>query len=940
VRARLPGLALDHPRLALGLAGLLILVSLVGLSRFREEEDILTFLPASEPDVVTFRKVASDFGALRVALIGVEPKGGQPLFSAEVLGRLERLSTGLRSIGGVERVVSLSTMTDLDPQEGSVDVRPLLPSPLPTDAAALARLRDRALSLPQVRGTIVSADGQAALVLVFLTATANTRLVAIRAQELARAEMGDATLYFGGAPFAGQAIYDDTQVDVRRLTPLAMVLFFGVVLLSFRDWLAVVLTVGTVGVAGIVVVGGMGLFGEPFTVVTAMLPVILFAAGSQYAIHILGRYYLLRTGQPAREAAQGALRIAGPPVTIAGAATSLGFLSFLVMNIRPMRSFGIACACGIFVCWLLSLTVLPAVVAAWPRPYEKHRQLLALEDLLERLWTWVQGRRWLIVAGGVILLAVSAGYASQVQVRMEPRAFFRPGSEPARAQAFLDARFGGSQFLQVAVSGDVLHPQALRELRRLCDYARSLPGVTQVQSILDPLQMVGDAMGTGGALPARRKQVGNLLFFIEGEPSIKTLLSKDGGGALLHVRVSGDPRPVLRDLEAYLKRRWPYRGTGHSLDELAEEAGWLLQGGQVAAPTEGIDTTLAAAAATTADPGAVLPQAGREALYRDALTQVLASPEGASLTPGQREALRKRGAEPQVLALITKGDAESLAQAAGLLAETGAGAGQAGQRAQKPEPSAEVEVALGVLADRYASGLRARAIAAWVERLKDQGKGAGQAPENKAHDKAHDQDRDDALGRVVAAVLTPVAADEGAPERPLLGAISGEPVLDRGFSNAVEQNQWASLRVALVAVFLVLLFSLRSVGAAILCMIPAGLSLSVVFGLLGATGRPIDIGTSLVGSIVTGSGADFAMHYMWYLRRNHPREVARNVGPVILITAVLLGAGLGVLGLGQSPPLQLFGWLGAGGMVMSGIFTFLLVPALLRKTRAEGRDFG
>lgn len=920
VRAHIPALALDHPRLALGLTGVLILVSLFGLSRFREEEDILTFLPASEPDVVTFRKVASDFGALRVALIGVEPPAGQPLFSPEVLGRLERLSTGLRSIGGVDRVVSLSTMTDLDPQEGSVDVRPLLPSPLPTDAASLARLRDRALSLPQVRGTIVSADGQAALVLLFLTATANTREVAIRAQELARAEMGGATLYFGGAPFAGQAIYDDTQVDVRRLTPLALILFFGVVLLSFRDWLAVVLTVGTVGVAGIVVVGGMGLFGEPFTVVTAMLPVILFAAGSQYAIHILGRYYLLRTSHSAREAAQGALRIAGPPVTIAGVATSLGFLSFLVMNIRPMRSFGVACACGIFVCWLLSLTVLPSVVAAWPRPYEKHRQLLALEDLLERLWTWIQARRWLIVGGGVILLAVSAGYASKVQVRMEPRAFFRPGSEPARAQAFLDARFGGSQFLQVAVSGDVLHPQALRELRRLCDYARTLPGVTQVQSILDPLQMVGDAMGTGGALPARRKQVGNLLFFIEGEPSIKTLLAKDGGGALLHVRVSGDPRPVLRDLEGYLKRRWPYGGTAHSLDDLAEEAGWLLPQGQRPA----LRAVLAEAAATAADPGVVVPQAAREALYRDALTQVLAAPEGAALPPEQKEALRGRGAAPQVLALVARGDADALAQAAGLLLE----AGTKGQQGQQGASSAELEVALGVLADRYASGLRARAISAWVDRLKGQG---GQA---LAGDGA------DALGRVVAAVLAPVAGDEGAPERQLQGAVSGEPVLDRGFSNAVEQNQWASLRVALIAVFLVLLISLRSVLAAFLCMIPAGLSLSVVFGLLGATGRPIDIGTSLVGSIVTGSGADFAMHYMWYLRRNPPREVARNVGPVILITAVLLGAGLGVLGLGQSPPLQLFGWLGAGGMVMSGIFTFLLVPALLRKTRAEGKDFG
>ena len=45
--------------------------------------------------------------------------------------------------------------------------------------------------------------------------------------------------------------------------------------------------------------------------------------------------------------------------TIAAVATSLGFLSFLVMNIRPMRAFGVSCAAGIFLCWLLSMTILP-----------------------------------------------------------------------------------------------------------------------------------------------------------------------------------------------------------------------------------------------------------------------------------------------------------------------------------------------------------------------------------------------------------------------------------------------------------------------------------------------------------------------------------------------------------------------------------------------------
>ncbi|MCS6913822.1 MAG: MMPL family transporter [Myxococcales bacterium] len=852
--SRLLTLVLGHPRVVLALVGVLILLASLGLGRLREEEDPLAFLPGQDPDVVGFRLVAKRFGALRVALIGVEPHA--PLFSADVLSRLERLSAALRNIEGVDRVVSLSTMTDLEPGGGGVEVRPLIPSPVPTDPGELARLRDHALSLPQVRGTLVSADGRATLVLVFLAEGASTRRVAERARSLAQAELPHARLYFGGAPFAAQTIYDGTRLDVRRLTPLALALFFLVVLASFRDWLAVLLTVGTVGVAGILVVGGMGLVGEPFTVVAGMLPVTLFAAGSQYAIHILGRYYLLRLREGPLESARGAIRIAGPPVTIAAVATSLGFLSFLVMNIAPMRAFGVACAVGIFFCWLLSMTVLPACVVAWPRPYHKHRQLLWAEQAMEDLWSFVVRYRWTVVAIIAVIFAAAVRFSTQVTVRMEPRAFFRPGSEPAEAQAFLDNRFGGSQFLLVAVEGDVTHPHALRELRRFATCARALPGVTQVQTFLDPLLLVSQAMGLGRGLPAARSQVGSLLFFIEGEPSFRALLTQDRRSALVHVRVSGDIREALAGLERYLGRRWPFSLRAATLAEEAEEVACLVP-------------------------------------------------------PGERE---------RRLPAITAALEQVKQQAERIRAE------------QQARPGADAEV-LDEAAERAAEERRTALVRELVDRVLQ-----AALPHEPV-----DAERRASVEVLVESLLQAVppaeSAEAPAGEAALRGFISGEPVLDRGFSRAVEQNQWASLRVAIIAVFVALLLTLRSVSAAVLCMLPAGLSLTVIFGVLGWSGRPIDIGTSLVGSIVTGSGADFAMHYMWYLQRNQPREVARNIGPIIFVTAVLLAAGLGVLALGNSPPLRLFGWLAAAGLCLSATFTFLLVPALLRKTRSERRDF-
>src|SRR6185503_7771285 len=178
------------------------------------------------------------------------------------------------------------------------------------------------------------------------------------------------------------AIYQEAQADVRHLSPVAMLVLLLVVILAFRDPVGVALTVGSVAFAVLVVLGGMGWWGEKYTVATSTLPVILFASGSSYAVHVLGRYYLVQKEKPLRKAMAEALRIVGPPLAIAAATTSVGFFSFIVTDVRPMRNFGIACGAGVVLCWLISLTLVPAVVALWPRGSVPHASMARIGDWL------------------------------------------------------------------------------------------------------------------------------------------------------------------------------------------------------------------------------------------------------------------------------------------------------------------------------------------------------------------------------------------------------------------------------------------------------------------------------------------------------------------------------------------------------------------------------
>ncbi len=829
------GRLLSAPRFLILATLVLALVSALGLRKLRNEDDVLVFLPEGEPEVTVFKDVARRFGALRVALIGATPRDGE-VFSGDFLNRLARLSDALKNTTGVDRVVSLSTMTDLRTADGGVDVQALIPTPLPTETTALAKLKEYSLGLSQVRGNVLSADGRSTLVMVFFSDGAKTNALAGAVRTLAQVELGSvAQLYYGGAPFAGPAIYEDTQRDVRRLTPMAMALFFAIVLLAFRGVLPVVLTVVTVALSGVLVLGLMGAMGEAFTVVTGTLPLILFASGSQYAIHILGRYYLLR-GESAQggdgsdsyasrlASAQRAIAIAGPPVAVAAANCALGFLSFAVMNISAMRSFGYACSLGVTLCLLFAVSLLPAVVARYERGTTagEAAPFVGMGALMLRLFGWARRHRIAVAVTSLIVVAVCGAGILRVQVRMEPRAFFRPGSEPALAQRFLDEAFGGAQFVQIwierADGGDLTDPRALAELRRLAGYARSLPGVTQVQSIVEPLSLVSASMVGITGLPQRQSQVEQLLFFLEGEPSLRTLFTADRKAALLHVRVLGEAAPVLDGLSTYLRGRWPFRLRRATAADLADELSFLLPAAERAARLPAITSAVSE----------IQARAARE---------ITPQSDDAALQAAQTAAV---GSLSQALA-------------------------------------------------RPAGG---------------------------------------ALQLVAGELLLP-PQDEPGPEVTLRGQLTGEPLLDRAFSRAVERNQWLSLGVALSAVLVALLFAQRALWPAVLSLLPALLSLLVVFGSLGFSGRPIDLGTSLVGSIVTSSGADFAMHYIWYLLRRPARDVVPTVGPVIFTTAALLGLGMGVLMLGAAPALRLFGGLACAGLLLSALFTFLLVPALL-----------
>lgn len=867
------------------------LVAAVGLTRLKEEEDLLVFLPTTDPDVALFRDVARRFGGLRVALIGVETTALDDVFSPATMGRLKAATDAIKNVKGVDRVMSMTSVADVVAGPVGAEITNLVQK-IPADEGEQRALRDKVMSREHLVGNAVSKDGRAALIMVFLAEGIRDREVTEALRVAAESTLKPLKLYYGGAPFAGRTIYEEAQADVRKLSPIALAVLLLVVVLSFRDPVGVVLTIASVAFAVLVVLGGMGFWGERFTVASSALPVLLFASGSSYAVNILGRYFLLRAeGREVTGSVREALVVTGPPLAITALSTAVGFGSFVATDVPPMRAFGIACAAGVLLCWVTALLLVPAAVTLWPRKAAPAlAQLDVLGELMVKVWRFARRRRVLVVSLVVLAAAALFGPTFRVRVRMEPSTFFRPGSEPWQAERFLAERFGGAHFVQVAVSGDFDDPATLRELARLDDFTRAIPGVSQVQSVLLPLRTVNDVMGGGARLPSTAKQAANLYFFLEGEPGMASLIALGRKEALMHLRVRDHAEQVVEALEGFVARELRARPAAPTPEDLAARVGWTVRavtGGEVADPARLVKTMRVLAPPGDRDEGWT---ARRQALVRAFLDSEEAPPMAAQA--------RQRVAE----AVAAAQDPRPILVAA----------------APSPE---EGELAAGALEARLSDARRDLAVDRALPLLLEAA-GLG------ALDESLRPELERRLRRVLDDRFLPAIAEAPAP---LSAKVAGEPILDRGFSRSVDRNQIRSLCIAIPLVYLLLVILFRSAYLAIVCQLPALLTLVGVFGTMGLFGISIDLGTSLVAGIATGAGSDFALSYMWYIRKQPADEVTRSFGPVMLVSVLLVASGFFVLALGQSPVMRLFGTLAGAAMAVAALLTCLLVPALLNK---------
>ncbi|MFN0058957.1 MAG: efflux RND transporter permease subunit [Planctomycetota bacterium] len=178
--------------------------------------------------------------------------------------------------------------------------------------------------------------------------------------------------------------------------------------------------------------------------------------------------------------------------------------------------------------------------------------------------------------------------------------------------------------------------------------------------------------------------------------------------------------------------------------------------------------------------------------------------------------------------------------------------------------------------------------------------------------------------------------------------VAGDVAVSQSMIRAVVDGQVRSIVGSLVSVLLVCVLLQRSLKRGVLCVIPCTLALALSVAGMGWLGVPLGVATSMFLSMTLGIGVDHGI-YLVDRYRAHRAERSSDgalvaalgeTGASVVIDALAVSLGFGVLVLSTVPANARLGILSVTGIAACLLATLLILSALLLSPVQDSSDVG
>jgi uncharacterized protein len=453
--------SMDHRRWVF--AGVAVLAIVLGLMfpKISVDTDPENMLPVDQADRIEHNRIKNLFDLYDMIVVGVvnrdHPEG---IYNPESLAALFELTRGIEQIEGVvaRELMSLATVDNVEQVEPGMLSFDWLLAEAPTSQTQAAAVREAVERLPMFHGTLVSEDGRAAGVYVPIVDKNDSYRISTEIQAVIDSLGSNDEFHITGQPVAQDTFGVEMFQQMAVSAPLAGLLIFLIMLYFFRS---VPLVVAPMILAMVTVIATMGLLiGTGFTVhiMSSMIPIFLMPIAVVASVHVLSGF-TDRCGvdDDPREVMADVMQSLYKPVIFTALTTTVGFASLTLTPIPPVQVFGSFVAIGVLLAMILTLTFIPAYVAALkPKTIarmvsrvQKHEAEGTGADCKLCRFMSATGRFAAGQAKPLLLLFVGAlvvaGYGiTQIQINDNPTRWFKESHRIRVADSVLNEHFAGT----------------------------------------------------------------------------------------------------------------------------------------------------------------------------------------------------------------------------------------------------------------------------------------------------------------------------------------------------------------------------------------------------------------------------------------------------------------------------------------------------------------
>ncbi|PYK21676.1 MAG: hypothetical protein DME56_03840 [Verrucomicrobia bacterium] len=377
------------------------------------------FFSTSDPGVQQTKKIERRFPSQPEVILAVSSRD---ISSARYLGKIQRLTQRVRTIGGVSAVKSLT--------EGPKSFEDALKSPF------WSRL-------------LIAPDRKSTNVIIFMKGRHTERPIQKLEQIVHELEARDFHIHIAGPPYVVEMIRRSLGHDFRYFTLTAVVLFGLTMAALFRSTRLFVGMQCTCASAVLLTLLIQSMLGHKIGILTVNLGTIVFVIAMSHLVYMTFNWQTLadrahRLGKESPDLAMDAWRMTFPPSFWSMVCASLGFASLLIVQAKPLRELGFGGVLGTVVAFASAYLMYPAFLR-WAVP---RKSKIAEAEPTHAFWS----RRFALLSLGVILLGAGLGLGlSKVNTDPSLLDYFKPNTELRDGLEFVD-RTGGSNPLTFVVS--------------------------------------------------------------------------------------------------------------------------------------------------------------------------------------------------------------------------------------------------------------------------------------------------------------------------------------------------------------------------------------------------------------------------------------------------------------------------------------------------------